>query len=206
MREPGDHREHVEELCAALRTERLAHEETKRLLAASPEPFRSRCADAVADEVATLVRRHVIDSRSPAANALLDYRNPPSSPRAERLAEQDDVQMGAALLRVALDENLVVCSRCNDVGYFDVEGEEREQCVKCVSRDYRTRAAQGTIAGRDALIYLKAIEAWVAHVRYERWGERKTGVPSNEDCKECAVLITAMDAAGDVVGRRVEMR
>jgi len=45
-----------------------------------------RCADALADEVAVLVKRGVIDSRSPAADALLDYRNPPSSPRADRLA------------------------------------------------------------------------------------------------------------------------
>lgn len=31
------------------------------------------------------VKRRVIDSRSPAADALLDFRNPPSSPRADRL-------------------------------------------------------------------------------------------------------------------------
>ena len=40
----------------------------------------------LADEVAALVRRGVLDSRSPAADALLDYRNPPSSERADRLA------------------------------------------------------------------------------------------------------------------------
>lgn len=49
-------------------------------------PFDKRCADALADEVAVLVRRKVIDSRSPAADALLDYRSLPSSPRADRLA------------------------------------------------------------------------------------------------------------------------
>jgi hypothetical protein len=46
-----------------------------------------RAADALADEVAVLVRRHVIDSRSPAADALLDYRDPPSTQRADRMAE-----------------------------------------------------------------------------------------------------------------------
>lgn len=45
-----------------------------------------RCADKLADEVAVLVKTHVIDSRSPAGDALLDYRNPPSSERADRLA------------------------------------------------------------------------------------------------------------------------
>jgi hypothetical protein len=53
----------------------------------SLSPFDRHCADALADEVAALVRHGVLDSRSPAADALLDYRNPPSSPRADRLAE-----------------------------------------------------------------------------------------------------------------------
>lgn len=55
------------------------------------EPFDVRCADALADEVAVLVIRKVIDSRSPAADALLDYRNPPQTLRAERLATADDL-------------------------------------------------------------------------------------------------------------------
>lgn len=46
-----------------------------------------RDAGRLADEVAVLVRLHNLDSRSPAADALLDYREPPSSPRADRLAE-----------------------------------------------------------------------------------------------------------------------
>jgi hypothetical protein len=48
--------------------------------------MRDRCADLLADEVAVLVRRDVIDSRSPAADALLDYRDPPSTERADRMA------------------------------------------------------------------------------------------------------------------------
>lgn len=47
-----------------------------------------RCADALADEVDVLVRRKVIDARSPAADALLDYRNPPSSLRSEAIAKR----------------------------------------------------------------------------------------------------------------------
>ena len=52
-------------------------------------PLTARAADALADEVAVLVRRNIIDSRSPAADALLDYRNPPSTPRADRMAILD---------------------------------------------------------------------------------------------------------------------
>lgn len=56
-----------------------------------------RDADRVADEVAVLVRRHVIDSRSPAADALLDYRSPPSSARADRMAalQQENARLRA---------------------------------------------------------------------------------------------------------------
>jgi len=43
----------------------------------APErPFDKRAADALANEVAKLIERGVIDSRSPAADALLDYRDP----------------------------------------------------------------------------------------------------------------------------------
>lgn len=47
------------------------------------EPFDVRAADALADEVYILVQRHVIDARSPAADALLDYRA--AAPRADRI-------------------------------------------------------------------------------------------------------------------------
>lgn len=46
-----------------------------------------RDAARLADEVQVLIRRRVIDARSPAADALLDFRNPPSTPRADRLVE-----------------------------------------------------------------------------------------------------------------------
>lgn len=48
---------------------------------------RLRDADRLADEVAVLVVNRVIDSRSAAADALLNYRNPPRSPRSDRLAD-----------------------------------------------------------------------------------------------------------------------
>lgn len=50
-------------------------------------------ADRMADEIDALIKRRVIDSRSPAADALLDYRDPPRTPRSDRLgaleAERD---------------------------------------------------------------------------------------------------------------------
>lgn len=39
----------------------------------------------LADEVAVLVRQRVVDQRSPVADALLDFREPPASERADRL-------------------------------------------------------------------------------------------------------------------------
>ena len=48
--------------------------------------FDKRAADHLADEVAKLVERKVIDARSPAADALLDYRDPPfGDPHARRV-------------------------------------------------------------------------------------------------------------------------
>ena len=43
-------------------------------------------ADRMADEIDVLISRKIIDSRSPAADALLDYRDPPRSDRSDRLA------------------------------------------------------------------------------------------------------------------------
>ena len=54
----------------------------------------------LADEVAALVRRGVLDARCPAADALLDYREPPATPRADRLASLDTqlADVGARLI------------------------------------------------------------------------------------------------------------
>jgi hypothetical protein len=90
MRDEQEH-EHGQ-ACGPLLEAAAAREEALRsrvreLEAAAPrKPFDVRCADALADEVAALVLRRVIDSRSPAADALLDYREPPSTPRADRIA------------------------------------------------------------------------------------------------------------------------
>jgi hypothetical protein len=53
----------------------------------------------LADEVDVLVRRKIIDSRSPAADALCDYRDPPTSPRSDRMVDAER-ERDAALARV----------------------------------------------------------------------------------------------------------
>lgn len=50
--------------------------------------FKTRAAEALADEVSVLISRKVIDSRSPAADALLDYHETKMrTPRSDRIAE-----------------------------------------------------------------------------------------------------------------------
>jgi len=58
--------------------------------------FRRFAADHLADEVDVLVRTRVIDARSPAADALLDYREPPATPRSDRIS---DLERQVASLR-----------------------------------------------------------------------------------------------------------
>lgn len=69
---------------AAVRRVLLGGEPAALVVGRSPLAWRA--AEALADEVAALVRRGALDARSPAADALLDFRDPPSSPRADRLA------------------------------------------------------------------------------------------------------------------------
>jgi len=52
--------------------------------------FDKICADRMADEIDVLIKRRVIDSRSPAADALLDYREPPRTSRSDRMALLED--------------------------------------------------------------------------------------------------------------------
>ncbi len=87
-------RDQDSELIATFRTAapELAREVLRRI---HLRTMNDRCAAALADEVAVLVRRGVIDARSPAADALLDLRSPPTTPRSERLATLE-AQLGDA--------------------------------------------------------------------------------------------------------------
>lgn len=73
-----------------------------------PLMFDELCAMRLADEVAVLVRRRVIDARSPAADALLDFRDPPDTPRADRMAELERAAaaMVARVTRLTLEPGL----------------------------------------------------------------------------------------------------
>jgi hypothetical protein len=51
--------------------------------------IRAADADRLADEVDVLIKKKVIDSRSPAADALLDFRDPPRTERSSRLASME---------------------------------------------------------------------------------------------------------------------
>jgi hypothetical protein len=85
-----DMKEFLLDACAA-EILRLAQE--NRELKAQREqvltPFQKIGADRLADEVASLVTRGYLDSRSAAADALLDYREPPRTARSDRLAKLD---------------------------------------------------------------------------------------------------------------------
>jgi chromosome segregation ATPase len=86
------------------------------------EPPWQRSADNLADEVAALVTRGVLDARSGAADALLDYRNPPRTPRADRLAALE------AQLRVASADVDALNRAC-------LEGQERERALEAKLRE-----------------------------------------------------------------------
>lgn len=77
-------------------------EENAELRRRPPRTFDQLAADRLADEVAVLVHRGHLDARSPAGDALLDYRSPPSSPRAERMArlEAQVLQLEAKIAKL----------------------------------------------------------------------------------------------------------
>jgi hypothetical protein len=59
----------------------------RRFSVTTGEPFQFMDAEMLADEVAVLVRKGIVDSRSPVADALLNYRDPPATERSDRLAK-----------------------------------------------------------------------------------------------------------------------
>lgn len=71
----------------------------------------NRDAARLADEVDVLVRRKVIDHRSPAADALLDFREPPSTERSCRLAELEQARDREKEREESLREQLAAAHR-----------------------------------------------------------------------------------------------
>jgi len=105
------------EECSHGRLHREAADEIERLKSGGSRPFDKRAADRLADEVAVLIRRHVIDARSPAGDALLDFRDPPQSERSDRLwlleAERDALaaKVQAAMAEIGLLRDRVDSAR-----------------------------------------------------------------------------------------------
>lgn len=139
-------------------------------------PFKMRTAEALADEVAAMVRRREIDARCPAADALLDFRNPP-----ERFAPNVQEQLDTALaeqqrLAAEVEEiDVQLQDTQADYGKLEVEVERMRPIVTAVgtwrafnalpgTHEDRSRAA-GQI-GSDLVVarYLDAIAA--AHATY----------------------------------------
>lgn len=81
-------------------------EQVRDLVHGDLKTFKTTAADALADEVDVLVRRKVIDPRSPAADALLSYRDPPTTERSSRIAALE-ARATAAESRLAAIATLV---------------------------------------------------------------------------------------------------
>lgn len=79
--------------------DRMALFAAQEMEAVRLSPFGKRAADALADEVAALIRRRELDARSPAGDALLDYRDPPQTSRSDRLAALDGQLVNEAAIR-----------------------------------------------------------------------------------------------------------
>lgn len=103
---------------------RFAEAFLRRLGSPPIRTWDQRAADALADEVDVLVRRKAIDSRSPAADALLGYRNPPMTERSDRLVKLEAIPRCAdceanleyivrmAIGTVRIDDKTAVCFPC----------------------------------------------------------------------------------------------
>lgn len=103
--------------------------------------WKVRAADAMADAVAVLVQIRKIDSRSRAADALLDYRDPPRDERTDAMAimesELATAKADAERYRVALTEiyNGPGCSCEHIITSEDADTGEHNQC--CCYRNWR---------------------------------------------------------------------
>lgn len=83
-----------------------------RTASAGPHVFDKRAADALAREVQKLIDRKVIDSRSPAADALLDYVDPgPNESVPEKLAAPPPPRTRA--------RSLAMSDPCDTCPHFD---------------------------------------------------------------------------------------
>lgn len=122
-------------------------------------------ADRLADEVAVLVTRGVLDSRSAVADALLDYREKPRTERSDRLAALEE-------------ENLALRSRV-------IEAEESAETDRQTSNSVFERVEQLAKENQRLREVLSPLAPLFAE-RASAWERMK----ASADCGEMAPAIT----------------
>lgn len=115
--------------------------------------FDKVAADRLADEVAALVVNRHLDSRSAAADALLDYREPPRSERSDRIValegELNDRRPQIHLLTMLLERLMTVCGeRGQSEGALDTLARimEERKSLEEENRWLRAEREQGPAA------------------------------------------------------------
>ena len=89
--------------CHVAEIKRQAKEIESLKIADNDAHWKILAADVLADEVASLVTCGSMNSRSAAADALLDFRNPPRTERSDRITEQaKEIKQ----LRVIIEEEI----------------------------------------------------------------------------------------------------
>jgi len=152
--------------------------------------FDKRAADALADEVAVLVRVGTIDARSPAGDALLDYRNDeaPFTERSERIAELTErasmLESSLGAVRASLDSTLTdlqslqrerdywkercddhAANRNRDLAAYAVTLKERDE-----DRAARKRAEAACAAKDEAMVAaVEYVDAARVHLETPRY-------------------------------------
>ena len=113
-------------------------------LEAKLSPFSRRAADALADEVAVLIRRTIIDARSPAGDALIDYREPPQTERSERIATLEK-QLSSSAERVKQLEGDVTVLENNYKRATEAESEAEAKIAQLKGeRDEARKASEAS--------------------------------------------------------------
>lgn len=166
----------------------------------------------LADEVAVLVRQRVVDQRSPVADALLDFREPPASERSDRLVT---LERDAATLRervATLEKEVTALEDERDMLRPALE-EEQEHHATAEARVKELEAQLVELNGEAQRIN-EMHDAEKARVReleaQAPWAGRVDGLREAaqlvqaERAKWGGAVITACDSIGRALDTRVE--
>lgn len=127
------------------------------------EPFDVRCADALADEVAVLIKSGRLDTRSPAGDALLDYRNPPMTTRADALV---NARVTAERLAARVEQLKGALSEIRCYATVGVtRGPESDHWIRATGLADAALAApdDAQLATRDARVAAEATGSLIQH-------------------------------------------